>query len=114
MIENITTKEFKEKIFDYDKETEWKFKGTKPAVIDYFADWCSPCKLLSPVLEEISNEHPEIDFYKVDTEIEGDLSIQFGIRSIPSILYIPLHGQPKMVGGFGGKDSIEKMILNIK
>lgn len=109
----INAQEFKEKIFDYAKETEWKFKGDKPVIIDFYADWCGPCKMLAPVLEEIANEHPEIDVYKVDTETEAELSVQFGIRSIPSVLYIPLEGQPTMVSGFGGKDAIEDSIKNL-
>jgi len=113
MVKNIIAKEFKEKIFDYDNETEWNFKGTKPVICDYFASWCGPCKLLAPVLEEVSNEHPEIDFYKVDTELESELSIQFSIRSIPAVLYIPLNGTPKMVLGFSGKENIEKEIAKV-
>jgi len=110
MVIDITAKEFKEKIFDYDNEKEWKFKGTKPTLVEYGASWCNPCKMLAPVLDEISNEHPEINFYKVDTEVESELSLQFAIRSIPAVLYIPLDGQPKMVTGFGGKESIEELL----
>ena len=89
-MENLTTESFKEKVFDYTQNQEWTFRGTKPAVIDFYADWCNPCKMVAPILEELSTENPGIDFYKVDTEEQVELATIFGIRSIPSILFIPV------------------------
>jgi len=110
-VKHLTTEEFKSKVFDYSKEKEWSFRGTKPAIIDFYADWCGPCKMLSPVLEELSNEYNgKIDVYKIDTEKERELSMTFGIRSIPSILFIPMKGQPMMQAGMLPKNVLENII----
>lgn len=101
---------FKEKVFDYTKEKEWKYKGDKPAIIDFYADWCGPCKMVAPVLEELSEEHPDIIIYKVDTEVEQELSAVFQIRSIPSILFIPKDKQPMMQAGALPKNALEQII----
>lgn len=106
----LTTEEFKEKVFDYTTETEWKYKGDKPAIIDFYADWCGPCKMVAPIFEQISNERPEIVIYKVDTEVEQELSAVFQIRSIPSILFIPMDKQPMMQAGALPKNVLEEII----
>ncbi|THD69153.1 thioredoxin [Robertkochia marina] len=112
----LTAEKFREEIFDYTAEKEWKFKGDKPAIIDFYADWCGPCKMVAPILEELSNEHPEITIYKLDTEKEQELSAAFGIRSIPSLLFIPMDRQPMMQAGalpkHALKEVIEKELLN--
>ncbi len=96
----ITKETFTEKVFDYTTEKEWKFKGNKPAIIDFYADWCAPCKMIAPVLDQLAKEYSgQVDFYKIDTEKEQELSTVFGIRSIPSLLFIPKEGQPKMQAG---------------
>jgi thioredoxin 1 len=92
----LTSQKFKDKIFDYTKEREWKYKGTKPAFIDFYVDWCGPCKMVAPILEELSNEQPEVIIYKVDTEVEQELAAVFHIRSTPSMLFIPMDKQPAM------------------
>ncbi|MFA5366371.1 MAG: thioredoxin [Dehalococcoidia bacterium] len=112
-MENLTKETFKEKVFDFETETEWKFKGSKPAVIDFYADWCGPCKMVAPVLEKLSTEHPEIDFYKVDTEVQAEIAAAFQIRSIPMILFIPLEGQPGMAIGALPKEKLEIAIKDI-
>ena len=110
---NITTEEFKAEVFDYTKEKEWKFTGSKPAIIDFYADWCGPCKMLSPLLEELAGEFKgKIDVLKVDTEAEQELSSVFGIRSIPSILFIPMDGQPSMQAGLLPKNALVDIINN--
>ena len=92
---HLTSEKFKKDIFDYTTETEWKYKGDVPAIIDFYANWCGPCKMVAPVLEELSNEYDgKLNIYKVDTEIEQELSAVFRIRSIPSILFIPKDKQP--------------------
>ena len=106
----LTTQRFKDEIFDYTQSQEWKFKGEKPAIIDFYADWCGPCKMVAPILDELSNEYPDITIYKVDTEVEQELSAVFRIRSIPSMLFIPLDTQPMMQAGALQKHVLEEII----
>jgi thioredoxin len=107
----LTTQKFKEEIFDYTQEREWNYKGDKPAIIDFYADWCGPCKMVAPILEELSDENPEIIIYKVDTEVEQELSAVFQIRSIPSILFIPKDNrQPMMQPGALPKQALQEII----
>jgi thioredoxin 1 len=113
----LTTADFKEKVFDYEKEQEWKYKGTVPAIIDFYADWCGPCKMVAPVLEELAKEYEDkLVIYKVDTEAEMELSAVFGIQSIPTFLFIPQNGMPMMQpGAFPKKvfkEVIEEKLLN--
>ena len=89
-MEQLTKETFKEKIFDFEKNTEWKYKGELPAIIDFYADWCGPCKMVAPVLSELAGEYQgKVNIYKVNTDQEPELSGAFGIQSIPSILFIP-------------------------
>ncbi len=107
----LTTQKFKDEIFNYTQEREWKYKGDKPAIIDFYADWCGPCKMVAPILEELSDENPEIIIYKVDTEVEQELSAVFQIRSIPSILFIPKDNrQPMMQPGALPKNALQEII----
>ena len=106
----LTSQKFKDEIFDYATETEWSYKGDKPAIIDFYADWCGPCKMVAPILEQLSDENPEITIYKVDTEVERELSAVFQIRSIPSILFIPKDKQPMMQAGALPKHVLEDII----
>jgi len=112
-MENLTVETFKEKVFDYTQNKEWSFKGEKPAIIDFYADWCGPCKTIAPILEELDTENEGIDFYKVDTEKENELAAAFGIQSIPSILFIPLEGQPQMAMGALPKATFQQAIAEI-
>ena len=83
----MTTRDFKDKVFNYETEQDWKYQGVLPAIIDFYADWCGPCKMVAPVLEELSEEYEDrIIIYKVDTDAEQELSSVFGIRSIPTML----------------------------
>ena len=107
----LTAAKFKEDIFDYTTGTEWKYKGDKPAIIDFYADWCGPCKMVAPILEELSEEYKDqLTIYKVDTEVEMELSGVFGIRSIPSILFIPVEGRPMMQAGALPKSTLKNVI----
>ncbi len=106
----LTAQKFKEEIFDYTTEKEWNYKGDKPAIIDFYADWCGPCKMVAPILEELSDENPEIVIYKVDTQVEQELAAVFQIRSIPSILFIPIGKQPMMQAGALPKHVLEDVI----
>lgn len=113
-MEHLTAETFKEKVFDYVNEKEWKYKGDKPAIIDFYADWCSPCKMLAPILEEIDKEYNgKIQIYKINTEEEQELSYAFGIQSIPSILFIPLDDQPRMAVGALPKNNLEEIIKDV-
>ena len=113
-MEHLTVETFKSKVFDYEKNKEWKFEGKNPAIIDFYADWCGPCKMVAPVLEELSNEYDgKVDIYKVDTEVEQELASVFGIRSIPSILFIPKNGQPQMSAGAMQKEGFVQAINEI-
>ncbi len=109
---NLTAQKFKDEVFDYTQENkDWKYKGSKPAIIDFYADWCGPCKAIAPVLEELSAEYAEdITIYKIDTEAEQELSAMFGIRSIPSILFIPMNKQPMMQAGAMPKNALKEVI----
>ena len=108
---HLTAEKFKEEIFDYTTEKAWKYKGNVPAIIDFYADWCGPCKMVAPVLEELSDEYNgKLNIYKVDTEIEQELSAIFRIRSIPSMLFIPKERQPMMQAGALPKSALKQII----
>jgi len=113
-MEHLTSQTFREKIFNFEKEKDWKYEGEKPCIIDFYADWCGPCKIVAPLLDELSEEYSgKIDFYKVDTEAEQELSLVFGIRSIPSFLFIPLTGKPQMAMGALPKESFKQAITDV-
>ncbi len=113
-MEHLTKQTFLEKVFNYEKNKEWKFEGDKPCIIDFYADWCQPCKMVAPILEELSKEYEgKIDIYKVDTEAEQELAAVFGIRSIPSILFCPVNDQPQMAVGALPKATFEQAIKDV-
>ena len=114
MTEDLTKKTFLEKVFNYEKNKEWVFEGKVPAIIDFYADWCGPCKMIAPILEELSNEYEgKINIYKVDTEAEQELAAAFAIRSIPSMLFIPMNEQPQMSNGALPKQELQKLIKEV-
>jgi len=105
---------FKTKVFDFEKDQNWSFKGTKPAIVDFYADWCGPCRALSPVLEEISKEYEgRVDIYKVNTESDPELAALFSVRGIPALLFIPSTGTPTMASGFMPKESLKEAIAQV-
>lgn len=111
MAANITAEEFKTKVFDYEKNTEWKYQGEIPTIVDFYADWCGPCKMLAPTIEKLSKEYDgKVNFYKVNTEEEPSLSAAFGIQSIPTLLFIPMEGKPQMSAGALPENQIKKII----
>jgi thioredoxin len=111
MPEELTKASFQEKIFNYEENKEWKFEGKLPAIVDFWAEWCAPCRMVAPVLEELSREYEgKINIYKVNTENEQELAAAFGIQSIPSLLFIPTDGQPQMAAGALPKDAFVKII----
>ena len=107
----MTTQDFKEKIFNWETEADWKYLGELPAIIDFYAEWCGPCKMIAPLLEELSDEYKgKIVIYKVDTDVEQDLSAVFGIQSIPTMLFIGADGEPMMQPGALPKHVLKKII----
>lgn len=107
----LTTAQFSERIFDYKNNKDWKFKGDKPCVIDFYTTWCGPCKRLAPIMEELSQTYcDQVVFYKVDTERERELAYLFGINSIPQVLYIPMEGKPMLLQGLYPKENIVQII----
>jgi thioredoxin 1 len=111
MPENLNKGTFQEKIFNYEKNKEWKFEGDLPCVVDFWAPWCGPCRMVGPVIEELSKEYAgKVNFYKVNTDEEQELAGVFGIRSIPSLLFVPKDGQPKMAIGALPKDAMKEAI----
>ncbi len=113
-MEHLTKETFLNKIFNFETNKEWKFEGELPCIIDFYADWCGPCKAVAPVLEELSSEYAgKINIYKIDTEAETELAGAFGIRSIPSILFCPKEGQPQMSVGALPKESMKQAIEEI-
>ena len=114
MTENLTKQIFLEKVFNYEKNKDWMYEGNLPAIIDFYADWCGPCKMIAPVLEELSDEYAgKINIYKVDTEAEQELAAAFAIRSIPSMLFIPMSEQPQMANGALPKQELHKLIKEV-
>ena len=102
-IKNLTKKEFLDKVMDYEKNPDaWNYKGTKPCLIDFYADWCRPCKLTAPILEELAAEYQgKIDIYKINIDQERELAQVFGVQSIPAFLVCPMEGKPRMSSGIG-------------
>lgn len=121
----LTKDQFIAQIWDYKSSPQqWVYKGDKPAIIDFYADWCGPCKIASPILEEISKEYAgKINVYKINTDNEKELAQVFGISGIPAFLYIPMKGKPSMTSGIARsqedtkkmfKQNIEKILLSDK
>lgn len=112
---NLSKSEFLTKVMNFEQNPqEWKYLGDKPCIIDFYADWCGPCKMVAPLLEELAKEYDgEIYVYKIDTEKEQELAQAFGIRSIPSLLFVPMNGQPQMVMGALHKSELKKAIDDI-
>ena len=115
VVKNITKSDFLKLVMNYEKNTkEWKFEGTKPCIIDFYADWCGPCRITSPILEELAAEYKgKIDIYKVNVDKERELAQVFGISGIPAFLYCPLNGKPSMTSGIAkDKEQTKKMFID--
>ncbi len=105
-VTELTQEDFVKKVYDFETNPNaWKFEGDKPAVIDFYATWCGPCKMMSPILDEISKE--------VNVDKEADLASVFGIRSIPSLLFVPMKKEPSMVQGAMPKNELKKLVDDI-
>lgn len=113
-VEYLNTQNFVDRIFDFRLETEWRYKGKKPAIIDFYTDWCGPCKRVAPIMQELAEEYKgEINIYKVNTDNEQELAQTFGIQSIPSIMFIPMEGKPHMYVGAFPKDEYVRIINEV-
>ena len=112
---NLTRAEFLTKVANFEETPDkWVYLGDKPAIIDFYADWCGPCKMIAPILEELAAEYEgQIYIYKVDTEAEQQLAGEFGIRNIPSILFVPMGEDPQMAQGALPKDAFKQAIEEV-
>ena len=107
----LTKQQFIDEVFDYENNEEWKYKGKLPAIIDFYADWCGPCKSVAPILEQLADEYDnKVEIYKVDTDKEAELSELFGIQSIPTFLFIPVTGAPMVQRGALPKNVFKQVI----
>jgi thioredoxin len=109
---NLNKQEFLDKVFNYEKNKDnWVFEGDMPVIVDFYADWCGPCKMVAPILEELGQEYEgKIKIYKVNTDKERELASVFGIRSIPSVLFVPMKGKPQMTAGALPKTTFKQVI----
>lgn len=113
-MEHLNKETFKQKVFNFETSKEWKYIGKNPCIIDFYADWCGPCKMVAPILDELAEDYKgRVDIYKIDTEDQQEIAGLFGIRSIPSILFVPIEGQPQMSMGVIPKDSFVKLINEV-
>ncbi len=113
-LEFLNEQTFKEKVFNYEANKDWKYEGDVPCLIDFYADWCQPCKMVAPILEELQSEYGDkIKIYKIDTEKERTLAGMFGVQSIPSLLFVPKDGQPQMAVGALPKETFKKAIKDV-
>jgi len=114
-IEFLTKETFKQKVWDYEKNQQtWVYKGKLPAIIDFYADWCRPCRMVAPILDELAEDYKgKVVIYKINTQVEKELAAIFKIQSIPSFLYIPVQGHPQMDKGLKDKAAFEKIIAEV-
>lgn len=113
-MEVLNIQSFKSKVFDFEKSQDWSFAGSRPALIDFYADWCGPCRALAPVLDEVAKTFAgKLDIYKVDTEATPELAALFGVRGIPALLFIPQNGEPTMASGFVPQERLEQAVTEI-
>lgn len=112
---HINKADFLKKVYNFEASpNEWKYLGNKPAIIDFYADWCGPCKMIAPSLDQLAKEYAgKIDIYKVDVDKETELATAFGIQGIPALLYIPMEGTPQMLQGAQPKEVLKEKIETI-
>lgn len=114
MTEHLNKEAFLKKVFDFENNQDWKYEGQLPAIVDFYADWCGPCKMIAPILEEIANEKTgKLTVYKVNTDEESDIAQAFGIQSIPSLLFIPVNDKPQMAAGAMPKPKLNQIIKDV-
>ena len=111
-VTHLTKAKFISRVYDFEKNpTTWKYEGSQPAIVDFYATWCPPCKMLSPLLDELAGEYEgKISFYKVDVDQEKEVAAAFNVSSIPMLLWIPSTGEPFVTMGFMPKEELKKAI----
>lgn len=113
-MEHLTLETFKNKVFNFEKDQHFNFIGDKPVIIDFSAHWCNPCKQLHPILEDLSKEYEgKINIYEIDVEEEQELSQIFNVKSVPTLLFIPMNEEPKVLVGGIGKDKFKSLISEV-
>ncbi|MFB6343362.1 thioredoxin [Saccharicrinis sp. FJH2] len=111
---HLTSETFRDQVFDYVNSKEWNYKGDKPAILDFYADWCQPCKMLAPHLEAIQKEYKgEVQIYKINTDENREVAGAFGIQSLPTIVFVPKEGQPQAVMGYRPQSDLESIITEV-
>ena len=113
---NLTKGGFLRRVMDYEKNliSDWRFLGNKPAIIDFYASWCGPCRMLLPIIEELSNEYEgRVDVYKVNVDEEEELANLFGIRSVPTLVFIPMGERPQISQGALPKQKLKDIIDHV-
>jgi len=114
LVESLTKNSVLQKVFNYEQNKEWKFEGKLPCIIDFYADWCRPCKMVEPILQELAQEYQgKLNIYRVDTQAQQELAAAFGIQSIPSMLFVPLNDKPQMAMGALPKNTLKKAITEV-
>jgi len=114
LVESLKKDAFLQKVFNYEQNKEWKFEGELPCIIDFYADWCVPCKMVEPILQELAQEYQgKLNIYRVDTQAQQELAAAFGIQSIPSMLFVPLNDEPQMAIGALPKKTLKKIIKEV-
>jgi thioredoxin len=114
LVESLTKDSFLQKVFNYEQNKEWKFEGELPCIIDFYADWCAPCKMVEPILKELAQEYQgKLNIYRVDTQAQQELAAAFSIQSIPSMLFVPLNDKPQMAVGALPKKTLKKAIKEV-
>jgi len=114
LVESLTKDSFLQKVFNYEQNKEWKFEGKLPCIIDFYADWCAPCKMVEPILQELAQEYQgKLNIYRIDTQAQQELAAAFGIQSIPSMLFVPLNDKPQMAIGALPKKTLKKAIKEV-
>jgi thioredoxin len=114
-VNQMNTEMFKKLVYNYQKNpNDWVFEGNQPCIIDFYADWCRPCKMVAPIMEELATQYKgKITFYKINIDQEKELSQTFNIQSIPALLYIPANGQPQMSVGLSSKEGYIQQIQSL-
>ena len=108
---HLNKEEFLKKVFNYEKDNNWKYLGDKPCVLDFYANWCGPCRMISPFLDQLAEEYKDkIYIYKINTDQERELAAKFGASSIPLLVFIPMNAQPQANRGALPKEDIKKAI----
>lgn len=114
MVAHLNKEGFKESVFDFEKETAWKYNGSLPAIVEFSAKWCGPCKMLEPALEKISEKYRDkLVVYSVDVDEEPEIANMFSISSVPTMFFIAMEGKPEYVTGALPEKDLEKILNDI-